>query len=187
MCFTCITNGRLVGFVLLLLLLVLLLLLLFSSGINHRFISVSLGPLIIILLFLYTCTLPLLKLLCNLRRKVPALILMIGPFLWIRVPSVLSLVVLVLALVVRLLLNQSCLYLLHVLLLLHAIVLSLGICVCWQGTYLSLLNLDGPVGCFCYLIFLWIWRLGLIDVSHYYYTCLSLPTNDGVGRWTVKS
>ena len=55
MCFSCITNGFLVGFVLL------LLLLLFSSGINHRFVSVSLGPSITNLLSFYTCTLHLLK------------------------------------------------------------------------------------------------------------------------------
>ena len=51
-CLSLITNGLLIGFVLLLLLL---------SGINHRFISVSLAPSIIILLSLITCTLPLLK------------------------------------------------------------------------------------------------------------------------------
>ena len=58
-CFSCITNGYLVDFILLLLLLMLLLLL--SSVINHRFVSIYLGPSIIILLSLYTCTLPLLK------------------------------------------------------------------------------------------------------------------------------
>ena len=55
MCFSCITNGLLLSFVLLLLLSLL------SSGINHRFVSISLGPSIIILLSLITCTLPLLK------------------------------------------------------------------------------------------------------------------------------
>ena len=43
------------------LVLLLLLLLLFWSGINHRFVSVSLGLSIRILLSFYTCTLPLLK------------------------------------------------------------------------------------------------------------------------------
>ena len=43
------------------LLLLLLLLLLLSSSINHKFVSVSLGPSINILLSLYTCILPLLK------------------------------------------------------------------------------------------------------------------------------
>ena len=47
------TNGYLIGFVLLLILLL--------SGIKHRFISIFLGPLIIILLPLITYTLPLLK------------------------------------------------------------------------------------------------------------------------------
>ena len=49
MCFSWITNGRFVCFVVSCLLLL-------SSGINHRFVSASLGPPIIILLSLITCT-----------------------------------------------------------------------------------------------------------------------------------
>ena len=56
MCFSCITDGLLVCFILLV-----LLLLLFLSGINHRFVSVSLGPSMIILLSLYTYILSLLR------------------------------------------------------------------------------------------------------------------------------
>ena len=52
-CFNCITNGLLLGFV--------LLLLSFLSGINHRFVSVSLGFSMIILLSLYACIMPFLK------------------------------------------------------------------------------------------------------------------------------
>ena len=55
MSFSWIINGLLIGFILLLLVLLL------SSGINHKFVSISLGPLIIILLSLITCTLSLLK------------------------------------------------------------------------------------------------------------------------------
>ena len=54
MCFSWITNGLLIGFVLMLLLLL-------SSGINHRFVSISLGPSIMILLSLITFTQSLLK------------------------------------------------------------------------------------------------------------------------------
>ena len=52
MCFSCITNGRLV---------VSVFSSLFSSGINHRFVSMSLGPSIITLLSFITWTSPLLK------------------------------------------------------------------------------------------------------------------------------
>ena len=48
MCFSWITNGCFVGFT--------VLVVLFSNGINHKFVSASLGPSIIILFSLITCT-----------------------------------------------------------------------------------------------------------------------------------
>ena len=52
-CFSCITNGGFLGFI--------LLFLLCSSGINHIFVSIHLWPSMTIFLSLNTCTLPLLN------------------------------------------------------------------------------------------------------------------------------